>query len=385
MEDNIKQHLHIVFGEEHFNPLGIIRSLGEYGINPIAILIKSNRPVASKSKYIQKTYLVDSIEEGYKILLKEYGNMPNKPFIYTSDDQTTSLLDKNYEELKTKFYFFNAGENNKVTRFMDKDEINKIANKYKLNIPQTWRVKRGEIPENIEFPIITKPIVPTIDNWKSDEIICNNIMELKTAYNDMQSSEILIQKYIHKKNELAIEGFSINGGANVFYAVGIDFNYMLKGKYSYYMKVKTFNNKSLQNKLNEVVNEIGFEGIFEIEFLIDKNDKLYFLEINFRPSAWNYSTSIAGMPLPILWAESMLNKSIKKEYHKEFEEFMAMSEPDDLRARVKTRQLSIFKWIKDLKKCKCLYYINRKDMKPFWSIIKVKFLKTKVNKNKKVK
>ena len=50
MEKAIKKHLHIIFAQEHFNPLGIIRTLGEAGINPVAIIIRDDRPVVSKSK-----------------------------------------------------------------------------------------------------------------------------------------------------------------------------------------------------------------------------------------------------------------------------------------------------------------------------------------------
>lgn len=52
-----------------------------------------------------------------------------------------------------------------------------------------------------------------------------------------------------------------------------------------------------------------------------------------------------------------------------------MSEPDDIRNRVKTHQISFIKWIYDFIKCKCHYYINKKDMNPFWSIINVKVKK----------
>ena len=35
---------YIIFGFEHYNPLGIARSLGESGIKPIGIIIKNNNP-----------------------------------------------------------------------------------------------------------------------------------------------------------------------------------------------------------------------------------------------------------------------------------------------------------------------------------------------------
>lgn len=61
----------IVFGGEHYNLLGVIRSLGESGILCDAIIIKNFQKVASTSKYITHLYMVNTIEEGYALLLKE--------------------------------------------------------------------------------------------------------------------------------------------------------------------------------------------------------------------------------------------------------------------------------------------------------------------------
>lgn len=36
--NELKEHLFIVVGEEHYTPLGVIRSLGENGIEPVAII-----------------------------------------------------------------------------------------------------------------------------------------------------------------------------------------------------------------------------------------------------------------------------------------------------------------------------------------------------------
>ena len=44
---DIRNYTHIVFGFEHYNPLGIVRSLGEKGIRPIGIIIKGKIIIAS--------------------------------------------------------------------------------------------------------------------------------------------------------------------------------------------------------------------------------------------------------------------------------------------------------------------------------------------------
>ena len=38
----MREHKFIIFGFEHYNTLGVIRSLGEKGISPIVILHKTN-------------------------------------------------------------------------------------------------------------------------------------------------------------------------------------------------------------------------------------------------------------------------------------------------------------------------------------------------------
>ena len=57
---NVRNHVFIVFGSEHYNPLGAIRSLGEAGISSVAIIVKGSYRIASKSKYISKLHLVDT-------------------------------------------------------------------------------------------------------------------------------------------------------------------------------------------------------------------------------------------------------------------------------------------------------------------------------------
>ena len=65
----IQDHKFIVFSGEHYNPLGVVRSLGEAGISPILIALNQKIKITSKSKYLACVHTVDSVEEGYKLLL----------------------------------------------------------------------------------------------------------------------------------------------------------------------------------------------------------------------------------------------------------------------------------------------------------------------------
>ena len=100
MNNSYNGHLCIVFALEHYNPLNMIRAFGENGINPIYISIKRRYEVAIFSKYISKLHQVDSVEEGFKLLLDEYGNFDSshKPYIVFSDDKSVGYFDLHYDE-----------------------------------------------------------------------------------------------------------------------------------------------------------------------------------------------------------------------------------------------------------------------------------------------
>lgn len=51
------------------------------------------------------------------------------------------------------------------------------------------------------------------------------------------------------------------------------------------------------------------------------------------------------------------------------ERFTAMVEPYDYRKRVKTHEIGILQWCKELLHCKCLYYMSVQDFGPVWRML----------------
>lgn len=372
MLDSLKNRKFIVFGIEHYNTLGLIRSLGECGIVPDYIAIPGRANVASASKYVGEIKRVKDFEEGCKLLLFEYGNYPKDsvPIIITSDDEQVGYMDEHYNEYCDKFIFFNAGKAGRITEFMDKFNILKLAEKHGLNILETQALTKGILPTCVDFPVITKSIAPNIGGWKADVFICNNEEELLSAYDKIKSPTVLVQHYINKKNEFVLEGFSANKGKDIFIAIASLYKYNIKGYYSPYQRIMNFNDKKIYNILKGMMEEIGFEGIFEIEFLLDQNDILYFSEINFRNSPWSYASTCVGMNIPVLWAKTMVFGKIPDNIYREIPmNFTAMVEPIDYQKRVVERNYDLGLWIKDFKEANCKYYYNEKDLAPFFLML----------------
>lgn len=368
----LNKHLFIVLAIEHYNPLGIIRSLGEKNVRPVYIAIKGKVGVASSSKYISVCHHVDTVEDGYRLLLEKYGNCNTKykPFVLCSDDKTMGYLDGHYEELKDKFIVFNAGGNNRINKYMDKAEILSLAGECGLKYADTVVCERGEIPSDITYPVITKSISPNVGGWKSDVFICRSQKELEQAYTKIKSPKVLVQKYIEKLNELEYYGYSINHGEDVKITIAADYLYLISGYYSPYMNVFEPPYPEIQEKIREMIKKAGFEGIFSVEFVVDKNKELYFLEINFRNATWSYSSTAAGANLPYLWAKGMNEGKITEDVSVKFEPFRAMVEPVDYGKRVETGDIAFAEWLADFKDARVTYYYDKNDVEPYYLMMR---------------
>lgn len=365
--DSPFNHLHIVLGGEHYNPLGIIRSLGEAGIRPVAIITKGKKKFVGSSKYILKAIHVDDVEEGIRKLLQDYSNLVVKPFVYITDDYFLEAVDTHYDEFKNRFIITNAGGSGRISFYMNKDNINQIASECGMNIPRSEVVQKGILPTNLKYPVITKAISSTSGAWKADSFICANETELKDAYSKIKGKTILLQEFVERAGEFNIDGISVNHGKSIFLSMITDYVYLVPGRYSNYHNVYNPKDEDLNSKLKEIIRRIGYEGIFDGEFMKGKDGKIYFLEVNFRPNAFNYASTCAGMNCPYLWTKGMLEGYVdeKENYRKIPKGFRSMVENMDLKDRIQTRNYSVIKWFYDFIRCDCRFFFNRHDIKPF--------------------
>lgn len=367
IQDNILLHKHIVLCADNGNALSLVRSLGEASISPIAIVVQEGHiPLIEHCKFVSTIHKTSSIEESFSILL-EYGDESKKSFIYTSDDNHQSLLDKNYDILKDKFIFFNCGESGRVTHLMNKAILCDLAEDCGFNVPAREIVDRGTLPKVINYPVYTKTLTPYQVGWKIDAGIYNTPEELELAYEHMVSRQFLLQEYIKKKDELEIHGFSINEGKTVFFSFCSLYYRLSATTFGYYKYYRKFEDDDLKDKISRIIRAAKYSGIFEVEFLIDENNEKWFLEVNFRLPLSNYACTFGGENLPVLWAKSVLSSVIENDGElTKRSSFSFMNEVADFMASVVSKEISLRRWIKDLRHCDCLLLYHKNDTKPFY-------------------
>lgn len=357
----------ICFVIDHYNPLGIIRSLGEKGLNPIVVLLSEHPILINKCRYVSKLHIVHSLEEGYSLLLEQYGNVKEKPFLFCCDDKTVEFLDLRYNEVSERFICYNAaGKQGGIVWLQNKDNITNLGEEVGLHCPPKEVVDTGVLPKKLRYPIITKVLASTMGAWKNDVYVCENENELKEAYKLIKSPKLCLQEFINKVGEFCLEGFSINDGQDVFIPYVADYFRYSKDSYGYYMNVIPFEDGELKNRISELIKLTKFNGIFEAEFMKGPDGNNYFLEINFRTSTWNYALTVGGCNQPYFWAKSMLLGRIPyEEMSLRKTPFKAMVEPADFMKNAKT--IGLMNWIKDWRSTECYYYYNKKDPKPFYN------------------
>lgn len=364
----LKKHKFIVFCEDHYNPLGVVRSLGEADIRPIVILITNGKTpkLIVKSKYPLVIHKVNTKEDGLEILISNYGkNNGIKPFVYSCSDNVCQLIDKHYDILKNDFFVFHGREQGIVSQYLNKYAINDIAVKYGCSVLENEVLSKGEIPRKIEYPVLTKALTSTIYAWKDEMHICNNAEELMNAYKQIRSDKVLVQKFINKKNEFCVDGFCFNDGKDVIIPYYSSYKRFTDLSYGAYMEFKPFDDKVIYDQICSILKEIGFNGIFEVEFLIDNDDNKWFLEINFRNSTWSYAYTYGGYNMPYLWAMGTLFGKIDIDEICPKKNFTAIAEYEDYEMAVKYGTMTLDEWIKEFKLADVHYFYNEQDKKPF--------------------
>ncbi|MGI6423717.1 MAG: ATP-grasp domain-containing protein [Tepidanaerobacteraceae bacterium] len=362
----------IVIGTDHYNTLGVVRSLGEKGIPIYLILIAQKEAFVNKSKYVTQRWLVDSSEKGIlDILIRNFNNEKYKPIIIPTSDFAVKIIDDNLDMLKAKYITPNIkNTQGKITKLMNKKTMNEIAIKSGLTVPKTWEIflnNQYRFPDELTFPCIVKPVC-SVEGKKEDIVVCknqlalkNNLFKLKNSYN-----RVLIQEYVDGEDAIMVNiaGYiAINRHIILPAIIEKVREYPLNtGSTSYAKAVKSSVYVKNVNKIYGFLSNLGYSGLFDIDFKFAKN-KLYFIEINFRNGASGYALTKAGVNLPYLWYLEASGLNIDKFKNEIDKDFYFMMEFMDIR-HVLNGDVKVITWLKDLIRTRSFLFINLKDMKP---------------------
>lgn len=374
----------IVLGENHYNTLGLVRSLGEGDHKVFLILKRSHSNFVNKSKYIEQTFCIDNQDEILTAILKIYNKCNDKPALFVASEEFADYVNEFYDTLSKYCNCEGGGKSNSLNSIRSKDAMNSLALRCGLVIPQTSILEYEQsIPINLKYPVIVKSSVSVID-WKKAMKKCENFEDLKSHISSLKKDyfPILIQQFIKKDHEMMILGCSINGGETVLCPVGHKKIRYYPNEYGLGSYSKSFLTDSdicvrpLVEKIKIFLSHINYSGLFSAEF-VHIDNQYYFLEVNLRNDATSIMSTRCGFNLPDIMCRYYSFGKIKINELTAYKERYYMNIIADL-YNVKSGNISFAKWIKQLCGAGAYAYFDGKDPIPFIFYM-YKILKFKIN------
>ena len=356
----------ILFGDNGYNTLGALRSLRMHNIDVFLLLVSRKRiNYVLTSKFIQKYRVVKNEQEGINFLLNNFSE--EKTVILPTSDRSVSLLDKNYNKLQCHYIFPNVGRQDCLNEWMDKEKMITYAFQAGLNVPFTFRYKRGNlISENVIYPCFVKP-TDSVSGSKKDIKKCNNNLELEQILNDTKPlQEYLIQQYIDKEFDLLLIGTRLMSNDKIIIpAVFVKERWYGMGDDGSMGKLTTDVEQYIS--LKEVVSFVqstNYYGPFSVEFGV-VNNKAYFYEINFRNDGTSHYFAGLNVNVPLIWILDAYGFDYSPHTDFKKEDYYFIDEFGDY-LNIVTNHLSIRQWYKDFKRASVYKYYNKDDIKPFF-------------------
>ncbi len=358
---NLKQA--IVIGDSTNNTLSIIRSLGEAKLEQCLILkCEKDSCFVAKSKYLKKSRIfhITKMEECLPILDKLKDSFRGEQTIICSFDEAAVFIDSKESLLSPFFRTPTKGKH--IGILFNKYKQCELAQECGITVPQSIIYHRSDSLEKItfDFPVILKPLNSTRGE-KEDIHICRNLSEIKEALKlESHCQDFIVQKFIDKEYE--IDCIGVRTEKEMYVAGGIR-------KYRHYppligagayglfqpMDAYDINLKALE----KFMACSGYYGPFSVEYL-HKDGRNYFMEVNFRNEGLAYAATAAGANLHALYINPEMRLS-KQDIRKVW---MMNYSLDFL--YVKSREVSLLSWLRDLFRTRCFININFKDLAPIF-------------------
>lgn len=361
----------VIGGGNHHNALGVIRALGERGYE-IELITHGNmkKNYIAKSKYVTIHIPLDEVTAIPKFLLERPYSTQNKEIIISCSDYVTEQLNLYANQLSEHYIFPGVPEQGKMVELMDKITMIKMATNRGIPAPTVWSLP--EEIDKVKYPCITKSHISS-HGGKSDIVICRNREQLN-CFLIGNKDELFAQEYIDKLEEVQFMGCSINGGERVIIP---GMSKVLRAQpntntgFLIYGPIDSFY-EGIIEEVRTYIKDCQYSGLFSFEILRGKDDKVWFLEVNFRNDGNAWCVTRAGVNLPVIWVKSCMGKDYSSEI-KSPNTIIVMPEFQDIKLVLQGR-ISIKQWLKDWKRTDYFMEYDKNDPNPFWQYIKDRIL-----------
>lgn len=323
----------IVAGRNYCSNLCMARSIGEAGYEVEVLRIFQVKPKRTNlmkrmkpdaySKYVKAYHVCISQRKSKRIVnrLIRLADKYRKMLLIPTDDLVANIADMYYDKLSKYYYIPNVNHTpGEINRMMGKDEQKLLAKAAGLPVLNSCLIsvpKRGEviIPDSVNYPCFVKPNISK-NSSKSRMRKCESEEELfatLTEFSQNKSIEMLVEDFVEIKQEYSILGLSTKYGvvSPGYFCAEEGGHAERRGVAMIGKMVPCSENQQLIDECSRFIESIGYEGLFDVDLIKTKDNKMYFVELNLRYGASGYAVTKSGVNLPGMFADYMcLDKPI---------------------------------------------------------------------------
>lgn len=316
----------LVVGNDHYNTLNVIRSLGEAGFSVGAVIVSDAAgSFVLKSRWVSRGAIVAEKDVVSHLLsawpLASEGRIPLIP----TYDGIASLLDANFDALSGRFILPSVGGGGgRIDAALEKDFQLEQARKAGFKIPFSLKVRPGATGdlqwESLKFPCIIKPAASHRGS-KAHFSICRSCGELAAALSALEGKidSVLVQEYVPNDNVIVVSGVRTSDGKTHIFGEIDKFKHSKATESLGLCCLGRWSPDSqIADECRRFVEAIDYYGCFSIDVVRVKGDARqglpgkpdtlpdanYFMEINLRTDGLLYFYHRAGINFPALWARA---------------------------------------------------------------------------------
>lgn len=358
----------IILGNDHTNTLGLTQVLGRGGYYVIACVWGEKRGLVETSRYCKEIYggLNPEVCIGIICSFSSENDSKKIPIIASCDDAALAL-ERNRNILKDRFVFEYTTGPYTIEQLLEKKLQVRLATEAGFNVPRSWQLNalkkdNGEV----KYPILIKPLV-SAKGAKEDIRISKNKDELEANLASLHcTKEVIAQQYIDHDFEISILGCGLSNGDVMIPCVENKLSlYPLKVGLECLAKMQPLTDETIISPITKLVRQIGYVGLFSVEMMHNReDDKFYFTEINLRNDGANSFVYKYGVNLPLMHIEDLQGSKQQKSptevkpgyYIWDMHHFLSLIH----------RDISVLKWIQELRKSNGFLTYFQEDTKPFY-------------------
>ena len=317
----------VIAGRNYCSNLCMARSIGKAGYEVEVLRIFQTRPKwfnlmsymrpDAYSQYIKGYHVLVTRRKAKAIVRKliQIADPYRKMLLIPADDLVANVADEYMEKLSQYYVLPNINDTpGEIARMMGKDTQKQLAAAFGLPVINSCSIQayKGNftIPETVKYPCFIKPNISK-DSSKSKMRRIDSEKELRatlTEYSQTKAVDMLVEDFIDIGREYSILGLSTRDGV-----VSPGFFGVLEGGHGPHRGVAmsgellpTDIQRELIDQISAFIGTLGYNGLFDVDLIEDKNGKMYFVELNLRYGASGYAVTESGANLPGMFADYML-------------------------------------------------------------------------------